>query len=115
MTTRLPHDDRLDALRRWAVLLDSYFRVPGTRIRFGLDALIGLESSRTIEDADPKESGLDRPRATVRLKTKDGEKGRNYPEPYLFPWEDDPRPGIRGDVMTTDEADEFLGWKLHAV
>ena len=42
MTTRLPHDERLDALRRWAVLLDSYFRVPGTRIRFGLDALIGL-------------------------------------------------------------------------
>jgi hypothetical protein len=32
----------LDALRRWAVLLDSAFRVPGTRIRFGLDALIGL-------------------------------------------------------------------------
>jgi hypothetical protein len=42
MTTRLPHDQRLDALRRWAVLLDSYFRVPGTRIRFGLDAIIGL-------------------------------------------------------------------------
>jgi Domain of unknown function (DUF4112) len=32
----------LDALRRWAVLLDSAFRVPGTRIRFGLDAIIGL-------------------------------------------------------------------------
>ena len=32
----------LDLLRRWAVLLDSYFRVPGTRIRFGLDAIIGL-------------------------------------------------------------------------
>ncbi len=29
-------------LRRWAVLLDSAFRVPGTRIRFGLDAIIGL-------------------------------------------------------------------------
>lgn len=42
MTNRLPHDVRLDALRRWAVLLDSYFRVPGTRIRFGLDAIIGL-------------------------------------------------------------------------
>lgn len=42
MTTRPPYDDRLDALRRWAVLLDSYFRVPGTRIRFGLDAIIGL-------------------------------------------------------------------------
>jgi hypothetical protein len=32
----------MDALRRWAVLLDSAFRVPGTRIRFGLDAIIGL-------------------------------------------------------------------------
>ena len=32
----------LDALRRWAVLLDSAFRVPGTSIRFGLDAIVGL-------------------------------------------------------------------------
>jgi hypothetical protein len=32
----------LDLLRRWAVLLDSVFRIPGTRIRFGMDALIGL-------------------------------------------------------------------------
>ncbi|MGH9310930.1 MAG: DUF4112 domain-containing protein [Vicinamibacterales bacterium] len=40
MTTSRP--ETLEALRRWAVLLDSYFRVPGTRIRFGLDALIGL-------------------------------------------------------------------------
>ena len=32
----------MDALRRWAVLLDSAFRIPGTRIRFGLDAIIGL-------------------------------------------------------------------------
>jgi len=32
----------LDALRRWAVLLDSAFRIPGTRIRFGLDAIVGL-------------------------------------------------------------------------
>ncbi len=31
-----------DALRRWAVLLDSAFRVPGTRFRFGLDAILGL-------------------------------------------------------------------------
>lgn len=34
--------NKLDLLRRWAVLLDSAFRVPGTRIRFGMDALIGL-------------------------------------------------------------------------
>lgn len=32
----------MEALRRWAVLLDSAYRVPGTRIRFGLDAVIGL-------------------------------------------------------------------------
>lgn len=32
----------LDLLRRWAVLLDSAFRVPGTGIRFGLDAILGL-------------------------------------------------------------------------
>jgi hypothetical protein len=33
---------RLDSLRRWAVILDSLFRVPGTSIRFGLDALVGV-------------------------------------------------------------------------
>jgi len=32
----------LDLMRRWAVLLDSAFRVPGTNIRFGFDALLGL-------------------------------------------------------------------------
>ena len=30
------------ALRKWAVLLDSAFRVPGTRLRFGLDPIAGL-------------------------------------------------------------------------
>jgi hypothetical protein len=29
-------------LRRWAVLLDSAFRLPGTSVRFGLDAIVGL-------------------------------------------------------------------------
>lgn len=43
MTGRPPSQrETLDALRRWAVLLDSVFRVPGTQIRFGLDAIIGL-------------------------------------------------------------------------
>ena len=32
----------LEALRRWAVLLDSAFRIPGTNVRFGIDAIIGL-------------------------------------------------------------------------
>jgi len=33
---------RLESLRRWAVVLDSLFRVPGTSVRFGLDAIVGL-------------------------------------------------------------------------
>jgi hypothetical protein len=37
-----PPATNLDALRRWATLLDSAFRVPGTNIRFGLDAIVGL-------------------------------------------------------------------------
>jgi hypothetical protein len=32
----------LDALRKWSVLLDSAFRVPGTRLTFGLDPILGL-------------------------------------------------------------------------
>jgi hypothetical protein len=39
---RPPDPNALDRLRRWAVLLDSAFRIPGTRVRFGLDAIIGL-------------------------------------------------------------------------
>jgi hypothetical protein len=43
VTSRAPVNPvALDALRRWAVLLDSAFRIPGTGIRFGLDAIIGL-------------------------------------------------------------------------
>jgi hypothetical protein len=37
-----PDRSSIDALRRWAVLLDSIFRVPGTNIRFGLDAILGV-------------------------------------------------------------------------
>lgn len=35
-------DARLDRMRAAARLLDSQFRIPGTRIRFGLDAVAGL-------------------------------------------------------------------------
>jgi hypothetical protein len=36
-------DPGLEALRRWADILDSAFRVPGTRnARFGLDPIVGL-------------------------------------------------------------------------
>lgn len=33
---------RLDAIRRWATLLDAAVGIPGTRLRVGLDALVGL-------------------------------------------------------------------------
>ena len=43
MAFEKPSDDRaLAALRKWAVLLDSAFQVPGTSLRFGLDPIIGL-------------------------------------------------------------------------
>jgi hypothetical protein len=37
-----PDPSRLAQLRRWAVLLDSAFKVPGLPVRFGLDAIAGL-------------------------------------------------------------------------
>ena len=37
-----PDDRALVALRKWAVLLDSAFQVPGTKLRFGLDPIVGL-------------------------------------------------------------------------
>jgi hypothetical protein len=38
-----------------------------------LDAVASLEKTSTLEDFNPKDVGLDKPRASVRLKTKDGE------------------------------------------
>lgn len=47
----------------------------------------------------------------VWAKTKDGSKGRNMPEPITFPWEESQSTQLfAADVMTTDEADAFLGW-----
>jgi Domain of unknown function (DUF4112) len=36
------HVRTLAALRKWSVLLDSAFRVPGTNLSFGLDPILGL-------------------------------------------------------------------------
>ncbi|MFL6278829.1 MAG: DUF4112 domain-containing protein [Vicinamibacterales bacterium] len=36
------HGRTLAALRKWSVLLDSAFRVPGTSLTFGLDPILGL-------------------------------------------------------------------------
>ena len=37
-----PQARTLAALRKWSVLLDSAFRVPGTQLTFGLDPILGL-------------------------------------------------------------------------
>jgi hypothetical protein len=37
-----PDPRGLETLRRWARLFDSAFRIPGTRITFGLDPILGL-------------------------------------------------------------------------
>ena len=42
MTIRESDARTLAALRRWSVLLDSAFRVPGTTMTFGLDPILGL-------------------------------------------------------------------------
>lgn len=43
MTDELPrHRAALARLDRYATLMDARFRVPGTRIRFGVDPIIGL-------------------------------------------------------------------------
>jgi hypothetical protein len=42
MTIRESDVRTLAALRRWSVLLDSAFRVPGTQMTFGLDPILGL-------------------------------------------------------------------------
>jgi hypothetical protein len=33
---------QIEQLRQWSRLMDSAYRVPGTRLRFGLDPIIGL-------------------------------------------------------------------------
>jgi hypothetical protein len=33
---------RIELLRRWSRLMDSAYRVPGTRLRFGWDPIVGL-------------------------------------------------------------------------
>jgi hypothetical protein len=33
---------QIDQLRRWSRLMDSAYRVPGTRLRFGWDPIVGL-------------------------------------------------------------------------
>ncbi len=42
MTRAFDRQSRLKSMERLANLMDTQFRIPGTDIRFGLDAIIGL-------------------------------------------------------------------------
>ena len=39
---KLTHEERLNQVRMIARMMDDSFRVPGTKIRFGLDTILGL-------------------------------------------------------------------------
>ena len=43
-------------------------------------------------------------------QTQDGSKGRNVPERIPLPWDAPPEGSLRGDRMTLDEIDAWLGW-----
>lgn len=43
-------------------------------------------------------------------QTKDGSKGKGYPERMSLPWDPEPEGTVKGDKMTQQEADDFLGW-----
>lgn len=47
---------------------------------------------------------------SVLVWAKGRRKSRDFPDAYMFPWEEDPNAAIKGDLMTTDEVDDWLGW-----
>jgi hypothetical protein len=42
LTSRMSHDERLEQVRWLAGLMDDRYVVPGTRVRFGWDSILGL-------------------------------------------------------------------------
>jgi hypothetical protein len=57
----------------WRIVQPLQARADSFAVDRLLEALLTLEKTRTIEDADRKAVGLDKPRATARLATKNGE------------------------------------------
>ena len=64
---------RPPASAEWRLVRPLATRADAFAVDRLLEALSALEKTRTLEGADPKAVGLDKPRATVRLATKDGE------------------------------------------
>ncbi len=64
----------LSAGSEWKMVEPFNTRADAFAVDRLLDSVISLDRTSTLEDVDRKDVGLDKPRATVRLKTKDGEK-----------------------------------------
>lgn len=58
----------------WRIVQPLTARADAFAVDGLLDAVISLEKTRTLDEVDAKAVGLDKPRASVRLKTEDGER-----------------------------------------
>lgn len=58
----------------WRIVQPLTARADAFAVDRLLEAVISLEKTRTLDEVDSKAVGLDRPRASVRLKTDDGER-----------------------------------------
>jgi hypothetical protein len=67
-------DELTEAPVEWRIVEPLKARADTTLVDGLLDALASLDTVRKLDDVNPKEVGLDRPRATVRVKTAEGEK-----------------------------------------
>jgi hypothetical protein len=63
----------LPASSEWRLVRPLATRADAFAVDRLLDAVVSLDKSRTVEGANPKAVGLDKPRATIRLTTKKGE------------------------------------------
>ncbi|MEP7013066.1 MAG: DUF4340 domain-containing protein [Acidobacteriota bacterium] len=56
----------------WRIVHPLAARADAASVGRLVDSLVGLERSSTIDDVDPKATGLDKPEAKIRLKTAEG-------------------------------------------
>lgn len=67
-------EEEAEPAAEWRIVRPLQARADTFAIDRLLDSLNGLEKTRTVEDVQPAAVGLDKPRATIRLKTEGGEK-----------------------------------------
>jgi hypothetical protein len=63
-----------EPIPEWRLMKPRQARADATAVSGLVESLTGLAKTRTLEKADPKAVGLDRPQATVRLTTAKGER-----------------------------------------